>query len=606
MTQAGRAGKPVPSARAPAASATGGAWRRLVRPGLQYYLLALAFFTATFAVIPFTIYADSGDDWGFPWYQLLYITGFGVVLCLGAFVVIRLLALVHLRGARALACVLFCLGVFLLLAHVFAPVKLGPLDGSEMVSAEPVLDSIVEAGFAVVLALVLVQLLRGRGRTIAAVFSLALVGLALGYLGAFAYAHHARLAALKVPTTGAPGVAGNVYQIVLDTMQTDAFLAALRGAGADAAFTGFDLFANNVSNYITTVPSSASYFTGSLYREGDYQTWTHGWRTTTGLLPMLKNHGYQVSMYSPFPQWNNEYVDRFWYNVDIYEQDSGFADTGLYDLVHIWLASFAPNFLTNEALPVAGRLRDRIFLLLTGQSKPLSIREGLHPYAGLMMLRRLVREEDLRAPNGQYVYAHAALPHGPFVLDRSCNYVGRSKPGKRERIEAYVDQAGCAVRLVVAFLDHLRRLGRYDQATIVVHADTGHGVGFVDQAAPAGKSTTLGASDEMLRSSLNALLLVKRPGARGPLRIVDTPTQLIDLYPTLLDLLDLEPGAPTAGKSVYAIGPRERREARFAFDPENKHGPGLIEVRIEDQTDLPHSKLSVLGPAADPASWAGK
>ena len=134
----------------------------------------------------------------------------------------------------------------------------------------------------------------------------------------------------------------------------------------------------------------------------------------------LSEAGYQVWMYSPFPTWNNQYTDHFWYNVDIYEEDLGFADAGFYDLIHIWLASLAPNFLTNEALPVAAALRDWIFVTLTGKARPLSISKGLHPYAGMTMLRRLARDEHLRPVDGQYVYAHAALPHAPFVLDEDC------------------------------------------------------------------------------------------------------------------------------------------------------------------------------------------
>lgn len=51
------------------------------------------------------------------------------------------------------------------------------------------------------------------------------------------------------------------------------------------------------------------------------------------------------------------------------------------------------------------------------------------------------------------------------------------------------------------------------------------------------------------------------------------------------------------------MAPGEKREARFAFDPNRKYGHDFVEVRIEDQTDLHNSKLSVLGPATDPASW---
>ena len=55
---------------------------RLLAPGGHYYLLTLAFFVAVFAIIPFTIFADAGDDWGFPYHQMLYIPALGIALYL--------------------------------------------------------------------------------------------------------------------------------------------------------------------------------------------------------------------------------------------------------------------------------------------------------------------------------------------------------------------------------------------------------------------------------------------------------------------------------------------------------------------------------------------
>jgi Sulfatase len=579
----------------------------LLAPGGRYYLLALAFFVAVFAMIPFSIFADASDDWGFPYYQMLYIPALGLVLCVATFVAIRLLALVHAGAAATLACILFCIGVLLLLGHVYAPVKLGPLDGSAMISQEPVLDTIIEAVAAAGFLLLLPALVRGRGVTAAAAFSLALTVVALGYAGVFAYNYHLNARTPKVPVAAAGALTGNVYHLVLDTLQTDAFLAALDDGGLRDEFAGFELFENNISNYITTVGSSASYFTGQYYRGGDYKEWTHRWRDgDRGLLSTLSERGYQVWMYSPFPTWNNQYTDHFWYNVDIYEQDAGFADSGLYDLIHIWLASLAPNVLTNEALPVAARLRDRIFVVLTGKARPLSIREGLHPYAGMMMLRRLLREEEQRPADGQYVYAHAALPHGPFVLDRDCRYVGKRGRGDRARQQqAYLHQTQCALRLVTAFFDELRRLGRFRTATIVLHADTGHGLGFMGAAEARDGPRTLGVRDRRLLSSINALLMIKPPDAAGPLKVSAAPTQLVDLYPTLLAILGLEPSYPPDGRSVYSVRPDERRDARFGFDPNDKQGGDIVEVRVEQPTDLTRSPLTVLGPAASPTTWAG-
>jgi hypothetical protein len=205
------------------------------------------------------------------------------------------------------------------------------------------------------------------------------------------------------------------------------------------------------------------------------------------------------------------------------------------------------------------------------------------------------------------VYAHAVLPHGPEVMDGRCEYVG-PPPRKRTPQEvkrAYLVHAECAVRLVVSFLRRLKELGRYDPATIVLHADTGHWTAFEPDEPPAEpQDTTLERPNRRLLSQVSALLTIKRPHAAGPLQVLETPTQLVDVYPTLLEILDIDPPAyPLHGRSVYAIDPDEPREARFGFDP-NKHlGPNVVEVRIEDQSDLRNSGLTVIGPATDPDLW---
>lgn len=587
-------------------------FRQELSPGPIYYCLALAFFVVVFGIIPFSIYAHSGEDWGFPYYQTLYISAVGMTLCLATFLLIRLIALAHVGTAVAIACALFCIGLFLLLAHVYAPIQIGPLDGSEIESDEPLRYTLVEISFLALALVVFFQLRRGRGLLVATMFSLALTLVGVGYVGALAFADRedplitespATQEALA-PTLGSPEIQGNVYHIVLDAMQTDAFLLALERASRAGSFEGFELFENNVSNYITTVPSSASYLSGSLFRGGDFDVWAREARSSRGLLATLSDRGYQVWMYAPFAYWQNRYSDHFRHNVSIYEEEIGLAPAGLYDLLHIWLASLAPNPLTDEVLSDVEGLRDWLFELLAGKSRPLSIQQGLHPYSGVMMLRRLVREEELRPPDGQYVYAHAALPHAPWVFDRDCRYVGN--PGARhpaQRQRAYLGQAECAVTLAAEFLEELRRRGRYDAATVVVHADHGQRIRFADGARD---SRTLDTPDAILLSSVNALLMIKRPHAKGPLEIKETPTQLVDLFPTILDILNLEAAHDPSGKSVYEIGEDEQREARFGFDPAEKHGHNLVEVRIEDQKNLPNSKLTVLGPATDPATWRGQ
>ncbi len=582
---------------------------RILEPGARYYLLAATFFVVVFGIIPFSIYAHSDEAWGFPFHDLLALAALGSLPCLAAWLLIRLIALLGRAAAAALACLLFCLGLFLLLAHVYAPIQIGPLDGSEAASAEPWSYSLLELALLAAVIWIYIQLCKGRGIRTAAALSLALLVLGIGYASVLAArdgagADPASAAGLPATApTDARDIAGSVYHIVLDRMQTDAFLAALESSGLAASFAGFDLFKNNIANYISTLPSSASYLSGTLYKSGDYKSWVRGWHDR-GLFATVRERGYETFVYAPFDHWDDRHIDHFRFNIDLYEAETGAAHAGLRDLLQVWLVSLAPNPLTNEALPVAARASARLFGLLAGAREPLTIGEGLDPYAGMLMLRALRREEAGRSPDGRYVYAHAALPHTPFVLDARCRYVGKRSGNARGR---YLDQAECAVRLVAEFLGELRRLGRYDGATIVLHADTGHGLGGIaGRTRPAGVRT-LGVSEIGLVYTLQALLMIKPPHASGPLEIVATPTQLVDLFPTILDLLDLEARHALESRSVYALAPDERRAARFGFDPDKMmNGPNIIEVEIADPANPWHSRLTVLGPATDPATWRAR
>ena len=310
-------------------------------------------------------------------------------------------------------------------------------------------------------------------------------------------------------------------------------------------------------------------------------------------------------MYAPFHYWDTRHVDRFWYNFDILEQEEGIvANVGFHGLIQIWLASLAPNPLTNEALPLAGALRDRIFLLLTGQAEPLSVPE-LHPLAGVLDAAPAGARGGAARPRA----GSMSTPTRRCPTRRSCSILSAAtsvSPKTRPQPlpeNPYLQQAQCTIRLVAAFLQDLRQRGRYDQATVIVHADTGLGIGRVGKAAPPpGKKSTLGVPNGALLNGVEALLMIKRPHAEAPLQISETPTQLVDLFPTVLDILDLEPDYPVDGRSIYVLEPGVPRDIRFGLDPSRKYGHDFLEVRIEDPTDLARSRLTVIGPASDPGA----
>src|SRR5688572_7636868 len=111
------------------------AW--LLAPGARYHLMASALFVVVFAIIPFSIYAHTGEDWSFRFHRLLWLPALGAALCASAWLLIRLSAALSRKLAVALACLLFCLGLFALLAQVYTPIQVGPLDGAALESDEP-------------------------------------------------------------------------------------------------------------------------------------------------------------------------------------------------------------------------------------------------------------------------------------------------------------------------------------------------------------------------------------------------------------------------------------------------------------------------------------
>jgi hypothetical protein len=525
---------------------------------------------------------------------------------------------------KALSIGLFCLGAFMLFAQVYAPVAIGPLDGGAAKSAEPVSYTLLESVLLIGAISLFYFLCRARGLTIAGLFVGALWLVGLGYLLTMLWPEEradaenllAETNSRSLSSSGSCGVQSNVYHIVLDAISTDAFLEAVDSKHWTEEFGGFDLFFNNISNYVITRNSMASYLSGTIYHLGDIDGWREA--RAEGLFRHLAENNFSIWMYVWKPELKNRYVDVFRSNVGVYSERMGVLQGEFYEFLSVWLTSLAPTVLTNEAIPVANYLADHLFTLLTyagwrdkerlegyrAADAAALAKAGFHPAASPLLLEQVALDEPGRQPNCQYVYAHAMLPHGPYVVDGQCRYVGewRSRPKKVSHKQAYMPQVECALRKVIDFLHVLKRLNRYDPATIVLHGDHGSWLRFRNSTDNS-DSRALGKPRQALLARVQALLMVKRPHAQHRLDLVIRPTQLIDVYPTIFDLLGLElQPAQIHGRSVYASA-AQPREARFAHDPENWFGPNLIEVRIDDPSDLVTSKLTVVGPAIDPTLW---
>jgi len=588
---------------------------------IKYYLIAFAPIAAIFFLIPFELYYNAREYWNFNRSIPIRFAATGLVIYAAVIAVVFLCLKIRLKLGVFISIFMFCLGTIILLSDVFSPLQASALDGTEIASTEPLKHSLIEGLilFAVVAGSII---LRPRRLTSLAVsftvflFLLSAVYFCLIIISTEPSEHRAKYQRVN------PNLRGNVYHVVLDEMQTDAALLFLEEEGSKSDFSGFTLFRHNMSNYLYTRASFASYITGSFYSEGLFRSWCNSFRQK-GLLQELYRKGYRITMYSARHEWNNPSVAEFITLQEVYEEETHTSEAFYNDFTQIWLARITPNILSNEALSLGKQLgtwvykrlkikkSDNAFPTIEGQNKsqfPVKISEGLEPFSSVLMLNRLIDSENRRSPHGQYVYAHAILPHGPYIFSEDCDF----DPSLRnKRGFGYYSQAKCALNLIGKFLDELKRLGRYDSSTIIIHSDTGHGhmghikkigqdiVGIIDKEGESHMNffgnPFLWNKRQVLARTM-ALLMIKPAYSSGNMKYSEKPSQLIDLRPTLADLLNLKsPKGRNKGIALFREDPPEDRESAFFLYSPEAETPEMIKITLTDPKRLWNSKLFVWG-----------
>jgi arylsulfatase A-like enzyme len=168
------------------------------------------------------------------------------------------------------------------------------------------------------------------------------------------------------------------------------------------------------------------------------------------------------------------------------------------------------------------------------------------------------------APPGRpmFLWIHLFPPHDPYVAPGPFVGTFNPGPGQRDRLSTIppnlfeaADQIGFPGLLrdrydesiryldhyVGAFLDELKRQGRYDPSVVVISAD--HGESFTKGYGQHGGPML---HEELVRVPL----LIKLPGQRARVE-VSAPTELVDLQPTLLELAGTP--APRRGEGVSLV-----------------------------------------------------
>jgi len=191
--------------------------------------------------------------------------------------------------------------------------------------------------------------------------------------------------------------------------------------------------------------------------------------------------------------------------------------------------------------------------------------------------RRALRwlEEERDASRPFFLFVHYMDPHEPWVAPSELLARFRTPDlpldGVSGMVARYDAEIAFTDQQLGALFDALDRLGLARDTVVAVTAD--HGEGLMDHGE-------LHHGTQLYEEQLRVPLLVRFPRRLPAGRVVEGPVSLLDLVPTLLALLGVEPAAgdPMQGRNLVPV--MEGREALdpalplFLFRPDNTEVPG--------------------------------
>ncbi|MBE6473358.1 MAG: hypothetical protein E7Z99_07305 [Coriobacteriaceae bacterium] len=560
---------------------------------LALALAASAFLVVTFFVLPpFEMLAGNEGSLVFgladAWQPVL----------LAAFIALLGLAIVltALRGkafSYALL-IVFCFALGCYLQALFLNSGLPTTDGRPVDWGNYQLQAVVSTlvwAVVFVAAFVLFKKYRGAMQVAVAVVSVALVivqGVASVSLIADKVGERAGLAPGEYPASmyrltekGMFSVSPskNTIVFVLDTFDTtDMMRLTSDDPNLAEKLQGFTWFKDSVGSLCPTRYGAPFLWTG-VYPSADeeFVDYIQNRYRQSSFLSDIQAEGYSIGLYTdPVGDFNlpdQEKRDLIYDKTINIKPDSGedasfldylgtmqiMARASLYrDLP--WLAKPFVYYNTdqvNQAMAVEGAA-------LSDPDNAPYVMEDTHWFSSLKH-RGLSFEEE--GYNGAYRFIHLNGTHIPYYVTASGEHAGRET--------SLEEQARGSMEMVTYYLDELKRLGVYKDATIIITAD--HGIWW---ECPEGEDPYLSSP----------LMLVKPAGAsEGELQVSDADICAYDVLPTVIKSI---------GGNTSAYGPT------IFEQPENGRERRYIFTRTESNVDYRIDEYLVNGDVLDPSSWS--
>lgn len=298
----------------------------------------------------------------------------------------------------------------------------------------------------------------------------------------------------------------------------------------------FTYYRNSTSQFAHTGDGIASLLTGAMWKEdaGSYYEYAY---QNSDVYERLAAQGVDVEIYTDLgllPKKLYQHMENYTEDA-VQKYDAGktyrtMLRTSLYKTM--------PFFLKKQYEYYTSDIKEMYY-----SEHVWSIDNDLLFYQDLMENGLQVSEEIKSA----FRFYHMRGPHAPFYLTEDLKYEPTGRMSSRNA------QGTGSLKIVYAYLEQLRALGKYEDATIIITAD--HGVGKIVDT-----EKTSGQPDQTSRP----LLLVKLPDEQHTaMQTSEAPVTQAELVPTVLNAFGI---AHTAYGRTFAEVPAGEQRQRIHID----------------------------------------
>ena len=476
---------------------------------LSSELIPLGFSLTLCILIPLDIYLTNSEEIWFSAKDILPYTILGAAL---SFILICIVEkFLSSKGRKYFQATLFGLTLgFFMQSYLFNPnYKLVDLVQTnwEDYATENLLNLVMWAYFFLVLIYFLkkhsAEKILGAGKTICLML-VAVQFFSLCYVGANNTSNKREYNVLTTANLLNVSSKENIIVLVLDMFDESVF-EEIRQKEPEliAQLEGFTFYPDALSIFGFTDYSLPQMLTGKAYDNSQpYSDYVQeAWDSSKRFYDILREHNYDVSVYTGFHYIaKNAPLD----NLLNQEKSLSVNRYTLIALAKLTLFRCLPNYLKPNFIIESAELWRQEEI--SGEIQPYSL-------SNFTFYSRLQKGLTLLDNKNSFRWYHIIGAHMPFNMTRN---IERVPPGEESTL--YEHSVG-ALKIALTYLQQLKELGIYDNATILILSDHG---------------THENGRDTFQEVKPLPLVLVKQPNEHGSLKISENPISYFQLQATIL------------------------------------------------------------------------